>query len=118
MADAPRYSALASRHQADVLGGLESVGRTTVALGGVPLGSPLEHANYSYLEHEDEGVYDVEDMVARSLLHENTVALHVGITLEAAEALGADAVRDVLQALLASSEARRNGLELFAKGMG
>ena len=115
--DAPRYSELASAHRIDVFAGLDAVGQATLTLGGVPLGSPLEHVNRSYLEHEDEGIYDLKDMVMRTMFHESRLALHLNITREAAQELGAVTLPELLEELQNAAKIRRGRLESFAKGV-
>lgn len=113
--DAPDYSRLADTHCAEVLSQLDAIGRATVRFGGVPLGSPLEHVNRSYLEHEDEGVYPLAAMLERSLRFEDVVALRLSITVEAAENIGADQVQGVLQPLLVGAKGRRERLQRFSE---
>ena len=111
----PEYSDLARAHCADVLEQLDTVGRTTVAFGGVPLGSPLEHVNRSYLDHENEGVYSAEAMVERSLRYEEVLVLRLTITLEAAQDVNAEPVEAALQPLIESAKRRRDRLHRFLK---
>ena len=103
--DAPAYSTLANTHRADVFTQLDAVGRATLALGGVPLGSPLEHVNRSYLEHE-EGVYSLKVMLEWSISFEDILILSLNITVETAEALAAAATQRVLQGLLNAAKVR------------
>lgn len=110
---APAYSALADLHRADVFTRLGVVGRATSALGGVPLGSPLEHVNRSYLEHEGEGVYSLEAMSKRSLSFEGTLILRLTVTVEAAAELTAVATRQMLQGLAGAAKLRRARLARF-----
>ena len=109
------YGELAKRHQAEVFADLNAVAAATLALGGVPLGSPLEHVNRSYLEHEDEGVYELSAMVEGDAAHEELLKLRLAITLEAAHDLNALETQDTLSALLTGATTRRGRISEFVK---
>lgn len=112
------YGELATRHQAEVLGDLNAAAEATLLLGGVPLGSPLEHVNRSYLEHEDEGIFELDAMVSLDAAHEEMLKVRLGITLEAAFELSALAIQNTLSALLTHAGARRGRVERFLEGKG
>ena len=82
----------------------------------MPLGSPLEHVNRSYLEHEDEGIFDLGAMIALDAAHEETLKVRLGITLEAAFELSALATQNTLSALLTNAGVRRGRIKTFGGG--
>lgn len=110
------YGKLAKQHRAEVFADLNAVALATVALGGVPLGSPLEHVNRSYLEHEDEGVYDLQTMVKSDAAHEETLKMRLTITLEAAHDLNALSTQNILSTLISSATMRRGRIKAFEGG--
>ena len=107
------YGDLAKRHQAEVFADLNRAAEATALLGGVPLGSPLEHVNRSYIEHEDEGIFDLGAMIALDAAHEAALKVRLGITLEAAFELSALATQNTLSALLTNAAARRGRIKAF-----
>ena len=107
------YGKLAERHQAEVFADLNAVALATLALGGVPLGSPLEHVNRSYLEHEDEGVYDLRFMMESDAAHEDMLKLRLAITLEAAHDLDVLETQNTLSLLITGATTRRARISAF-----
>ena len=107
------YGTLAKQHQAEVFADLNAVANATVSLGGVPLGSPLEHVNRSYIEHEDEGVYDLRFMMESDAAHEDMLKLRLAITLEAAHDLDALDTQNTLSALITGATTRRRRIAKF-----
>jgi len=100
-------------HRSEVLGDLDTVAGHILALGGIPLSSPAEHLNYSYLEHEGESLYSLETMLMHDLNLEEAVAFRLGVTVEAAEELGAVSTRQVLAGALYAARARGKRLRQF-----
>jgi len=78
----------------------------TLALGGVPLCSPTEQMNVSYLEHEEEGVYHPYEMVQHDLAHEVLMTERLLISIETAQDLEDSGTEAVLKRVLNGSQER------------
>lgn len=96
------------------------VAERIVLLGGVPACHPIDQVNFSYLEHEPEGVYGVGDMLRRDLKYERDLARRAELTAEYALELGDTGSEVVLVSIQRAAESRAEGLEglLYANGEG
>lgn len=98
------------RHQRKVYTDLDAFALGIISMGGVPLSGPLEQLNHSYLEHEDEGVFEERMMVELDLAHEQALHQRMSITLEVATDLGVPGPRRVLAAAEQGALRRRTRL--------
>lgn len=112
--------ALAEAGHTQALAHMHLVAERIVLLGGVPACHPIDQVNFSYLEHEPEGVYGVGDMLKQDLKYERDLARRTELTAEYALELGDTGSEVVLVNIQRAAESRAEGLEglLYANGEG
>lgn len=86
---------------------VDALASNIITLGGVPLSSPLEHINYGYIDHEEEGIFAVRAMLDHNLHHEKMLEKRLAINLETALALKATSTQYVVAEAQHSTIARQ-----------
>ena len=90
----------------DALTHLRTLAENIVWLGGIPISSPCEHENLSYLEFEREGLYRASAMLDKDRNDEETVLFRLSITVETAKELAVPRTEAVLRAAYGAAQAR------------
>jgi len=118
LAPTGEVGALAEAGHTQALAHMHLVAERIVLLGGVPACHPIDQVNFSYLEHEPEGVYGVGDMLGRNLMFERDLAQRTELTAEYALELGDRGSEAVLLSLQKAALGRAAALEgLLTRGV-
>ena len=95
----------------------DAIAETILSLGAVPV-SGLELFDFSYLAHENEGIYSPQVMLRLDLNHEQVVVERVNETLAAALERQDEPGEALLDTLLKSSETRAQRLRALLEQFG
>lgn len=92
---------------------VDEVAERITVLGGIPASSPVAIANKAYIDHEEEGVFHVRDMLRLDLLHEQKIAMNLCRTIQKAGEFGDYGTRHLLEKVLYAVENRAHHLDHF-----
>jgi DNA-binding ferritin-like protein len=89
----------------------DQVAERIVTLGGLPVSSPSAIQQYAYVQHEEEGMLDLREMISNDLEAERKLAENMRAHITTAEGLGDYGTESILKEILQAGEKRAAFLE-------
>jgi starvation-inducible DNA-binding protein len=102
---------LLEEHYTELHTQYDQVAERIVALGGLPVSSPAEIQEYSYIEHEATGMYDLREMLDHDLDAEGKLAENLREHIRVANGVGDYGTESLLKTILEATEKRAAFLE-------
>jgi starvation-inducible DNA-binding protein len=97
---------LLEEHYTELHDQLDVVAERIVALGGLPVSTPSEIVEHSYIKAEQPGLFDLRSMLAHDVAAEGLLAHHLREHIEAANKLGDYGTDSILKNILEAGEKR------------
>lgn len=91
----------------------DKIAERLTVMGIAPTCKPENKAELSYIEHEQEGVYGIRDMLKNDMVNEREVSKALRETIELANEKGDYATKAMLEKILYKTEDRCHHLEHF-----
>lgn len=92
---------------------VDEIAERITILGGIPASSPFALMNKAYIEHEEEGMFHIREMLELDLKHERKITLNLCKTIQKANELGDYGTRHLLEKILYATENRAHHLDHF-----
>jgi len=87
------------------------VAERIVTLGGLPVSSPTDLQKHAYIQHEEQGLHDLREMIDHDVQAERQLSEHMRKHVGQAEELGDYGTETLLKGVLEATEKRAAFLE-------
>ncbi len=101
------------KHYTEIHEDYDALAERLTVMGFAPTCHPVNMAKIAYIEHEEEGVFRVRDMLRRDLEAEKTIAIHLRRSIKLALSHDDFATKNLLEGILFRVEDRAHHLEHF-----
>jgi starvation-inducible DNA-binding protein len=102
---------LLEEHYTQLHDQFDQVAERIVALGGIPVTGPSDIEKHAYIEHEDEGMFDLREMLDHDVKAECDIAASMRQHIGQANKLGDYGTESLLKTILEQTEKRASFLE-------